>query len=37
MAEKQYSQSGGAAMPQSPVPGLGRARLLSDMGKESAY
>jgi hypothetical protein len=37
MAKKQYSQSGGAAMPQSPVPGLGRARLLSDMGRESAY
>lgn len=37
MAEKQYSRSGGAAMPQSPVPGLGRARLLSDMGREAAY
>tara|TARA_R110000824_G_scaffold11938_4_gene52550 strand:- start:2166 stop:2924 length:759 start_codon:yes stop_codon:yes gene_type:complete len=37
MAERKYSPSGGAAMPESPVSGLGKARLLADYGRESAY
>ena len=37
MAERKYSSSGGAAMPESPVPGLGKARLLADYGREQAY
>ena len=37
MAEREYSSSGGAAMPESPVPGLGKARLLADYGREQAF